>query len=156
MGKLRWYVSFRFPYLASNPFLGAHGPPSLNIDGLAFKETRGVINSQQLTLFNRQYSIDIDTLHGRFKDEIIDPWVKQMKEAGEKALLGTTETRFKAAKNLMTSALVLREDRYKQELEKKEKRMERLVAIYSNLLAAEEASLELLVRLEALETRSGQ
>jgi len=126
-----------------------------------------VINGRQLTLFSRQYSIDIDILHDRFNDEIIDPWIKQMKEAGEKALLGTTETRFKAAKNLMTSALVERENRYKQELEKlhdlvgKEKverveRVERLVAIYGNLLAAEEASRELLIRAEALQIRSGQ
>ena len=123
-----------------------------------------MINGRQLTLFSRQYSIDIDILHDRFNDEIIDPWIKQMKEAGEKALLGTTETRFKAAKNLMTSALVERENRYKQELEKlhdlvgKEKveRVERLVAIYGNLLAAEEASRELLIRAEALQIRSGQ
>jgi len=121
-----------------------------------------VINSRQVPLFNRQYSIDIDTLHDRFKDEIIDPWIQQMKEAGEKALLGTIETRFKAAKNLMTSALVEREDRYKQELEKKgdlvvgEERVELLVAIYGNLLAAEEASRELFARVGALQTRSGQ
>ena len=119
-----------------------------------------MINSRQLTLFNRQYSIDIDTLHDLFKDEVIDPWIKQMKEAGEKALLGTIETRFKAAKKLMTSALAEREDRYKEELEKKdslvmEERVECLVAIYGNLLAAEEALRELFVRAEALQARSG-
>jgi hypothetical protein len=136
----------RFPllYLSSNPSLGDLGQPSLSIDGLVFQEIRGMINSRQLSLLKRQHSIDIDTLHDRFKNEVIDPWIRKLKEEGEKALLETIETRFKAAQEMITSALLEREDRYKRELDEKEdvvgeERVGHLTAIYSNLLSTEEA-----------------
>ena len=114
-----------------------------------------MINSRPLSLFNRQYYIEIDTLHDRFKGEIIDPWIRKLKEEGEKTLSGITETSFKAAKDWMFHALAEREYRCEQELEKKvmlvgEERVERLTAMYGNLLAAEEALGELFARVEAL------
>jgi hypothetical protein len=120
--------------------------------------------NRQLPFLNRQgrqYCIEIDALHNRFKDEIIDPWIRKLKEEGEKTLLGITETSLNAAKDLMKSALQEREDRYKQELEAKEKpvgeeKVGRLMATYGNLLAAEEALKELFVRVEALQTKGGQ
>ena len=120
-----------------------------------------MINTRQLTLFNRQFSIKIDTLHDRFKNEIIDPWIGKLKEEGEKTLLGITETRFKAAKDLMTSALAVKEEQCKQGLDEKdnvvgEERVEHLTAIYCNLLAAEEALEELFARVGALQARSVQ
>ena len=116
-----------------------------------------MINSRQLSLLNRQFSIEIDTLHDRFKNEMIDPWIKKLKEEGEETLLRTTETRFRATKTLMASALLEKENRCKRELEKKDipiggERMERLTAIYGNLLAAEEALRELFVRVETPQT----
>ena len=115
-----------------------------------------MINTRQLSLFNRQYCIEIDTLHDRFKREIIDPWIRKLKEEGEATLLGTTGMSLLAARNWVTSALLEREARCKQELDIKyelvgEERVERLTAMYSNLLAAEEALKELLARIEALE-----
>jgi len=147
---------FRFPYLSSNSFLGDLAPPSLDIDRLAFPEIRGVINSQQLSLFNRQYSIEMDTLHDRFRDEMINPWIRKLKEEGEKALLGATETSLMAAKELITSALLEREDPCKRELDDKanlvgEERVEHLTAVYSNLMVADAALKELLVCAEALQ-----
>ena len=138
-----------------NSSLGDLALPSLDIDGPAFQEIRGVINSRQLSLFNRQYSIEMDTLHDRFKDEMINPWIRNLKEEGEKALLGATETSLMAAKELITSALLEREDRCKRELDDKanlvgEERVEHLTAVYSNLMAADAALKELLVRVEAL------
>ena len=116
-----------------------------------------MINTRQLSLFKREYSIETETLRNRFKGEMVDPWIRKLKEEGEKALLGTTETSFMAAKDLMTSALLEREDRYKQELDEKEKlvgeeRVQHLTTIYCNLLAAEEALKGLFVRAEALQT----
>jgi hypothetical protein len=63
-----------------------------------------------------------------------------------------------AAKELITSALLENEDRCKRELDEKEKlvgeeRVEQLTAIYSNLLAAEEALEALFTRIVALQTR---
>ena len=150
-----------FHIYPSDPSLDDLEPTSLNIDGLGFQEIRGMINTRQLTFFNRQFSIEIDTLHDRFKNEIIDPWIEKLKEEGEKTLLRISETRFKVAKGLMTSPLIEKEDRCKRELDEKEKgvgeeRVEHLTAIYCNLLAAEGALEELLARVEALRKRSGQ
>ena len=103
----------------------------------------------------------MDTLHGRFRGEVIDPWIEKLKEEGEKGLLGTSETSVKAAKNLMVSALLWRRDQYKRVLEGKEKpvdegKVQSLMATYGNLLAAEEALRELFVRVEALQTQTGE
>ena len=78
-----------------------------------------------------------------------------MKEEGEATLLGTTGTSLMAATDWLTSALLIRTDRCNQELDYKnrlvgETRVERLTAMYSNLLAAEEALKELFARVEAL------
>ena len=109
-----------------------------------------MINSQQLSLFNRQYSIEIDTLHDRFMNEVIDPWIRKLKEEGEKALLRTTQTHFMAAKDLMASALLERENQCKRELDEKDT-VGRPMAIYTNLMAAEEALRELFVRVKTLQ-----
>ena len=115
-----------------------------------------MINSRQIALFNRQYSIEMDTLQERFKDDIVDPWIKKLKEEGEIALFGTIGTSFTDAKDWMTSALREKELRCKQELEKKEmldgeEAVERLTAVYSNLIAAEGALGELFARVETLQ-----
>ena len=115
-----------------------------------------------MSLFNRQYSIEIDTLHDLFKDEIIDPWIRKLKEEGERTLLGTTEANLEVAKNLMTSALIEKEDLCKRKLEETQKELFRgeenaawLTAVRSNLLAAEGALTELSVRLIGWQTQSG-
>ena len=137
-------------------------PASLHIGELAFQEISGVINTRQLSLFNRQYTIGIDTLHDRFKDEIIDPWIRKLREEGEKSLLGTTEARLKVAKNLMTSTLLERADRCKRTLEETEKdvlaseeNVPWFMAVRSNLLAAEGALTELFVRINGWRIHSG-
>ena len=124
-----------------------YGPP-------AFRDISGVLNRSLLSLPNRQYSIKSDTLHDRFKDEIVDPWIRKLKEEGEKTLLGTTEARLKAAKDLMTSALLERADRCKRTLEETEKdvlageeNVPWFTAVRSNLLAAEGALTEFSVRI---------
>ena len=137
-------------------------PASLHIDELAFQEISGVINSRQLSLFNRQYIIEIDTLQDRFKDEIVDPWIRNLKEEGEKTLLGTTEARLKVAKDLMTSALLERANRCKLKLEEMEKdvlagqeNVPWFTAVWSNLLAAEGALTEFSVCINGWRTPSG-
>ena len=97
----------------------------------------------------------MDALHDRFKDEVINPWIRNLKEEGEKALLRATETSLMAAKELITSAFPEREDRCKRELDDKanlvgEERVEHLTAVHSNLMAAEAALKELFVQVETL------
>ena len=116
-----------------------------------------MINSRQIALFSfsREYSIEMDALQERFKDDIVDPWIRKLKEEGEIALFGTIGKSFTSAKDRMTSALREKELRCKRELKKREvldgeEAVERLTAVYSNLLAAEEALGELFARVEAL------
>ena len=115
-----------------------------------------MINSRQKWVFRRQYRIEIDPLQDRFKSDIVDPWIKKLKEEGEIALFGTIGTSFTDAKDWMTFALLEKERQCKQELEKKEtldgeETVERLTAVYSNLLAAEGALGELFARVETLQ-----
>ena len=79
----------------------------------------------------------------------------------EKSLTGTIEVSSKVGKDLVTSALEREDKRYKRELEGKDKPMDQevvqhLIAIYGNLVAAEEALRELFTRVEGLQTRRGQ
>ena len=103
----------------------------------------------------------MDVIHDRYRDEIVDPWIRSLKEEGEKSLIGTIEFSSRVAKDLVTSALEREDNRYKRELEEKNKPVDQetvkhLIASYGNLVAAEEALKELFVRLEGLHPRSGQ
>ena len=108
---------------------------------------------------SRAYHLRMDVIHNRYRDEIVDPLIRSLKEEGEKSLIGTIEFSSKVARDLMTSALEREDNRYKQELERQNKpvdqgTMEHLIASYGNLVAAEEALRELSIRVE--QVRSGQ
>ena len=110
---------------------------------------------------SRAYHLGMDVIHDRYRDEIVDPWIRSLKGEGEKSLIGTIEFSSKVAKELVTSALEREDNRYKRELEGKNKPMDQgtvqhLIAIYGNLVAAEEALRELFARVEGLQERSGQ
>ena len=110
---------------------------------------------------SRAYHLEMDVIHNRYKDEIVDPWIRSLKEEGEKSLIGTIKLSSRVAKDLVTSALAREDNRYKRELEGKNKPMdnrtvEHLIAMYGNLVAAEEALRELFSGIEALQARSGQ
>ena len=110
---------------------------------------------------SRAYHLGMDVIHNRYKDEIVDPWIRSLKEEGEKSLIGTIEFSSKVAKDLVTSALEREDNRYKRELDGKSKPVDQgtvqhLIAIYGNLVAAEEALRELFIRVEGLQARGGQ
>jgi len=110
---------------------------------------------------SRAYHLDMDVIHNRYKDDIVDPWIRGLKEEGEKSLIGTIEASSKVAKDLVTSALERENNRYKRELEGKNKPVDQgtvqhLIAIYGNLVAAEEALRELSARVEGLQEKNGQ
>ena len=112
-------------------------------------------------VYSRAYHLGMDVIYNRYKDEIVDPWIRSLKEEGEKSLIGTIECSSKVAKELVTSALEREDNRYKRELEGKNKPVDQgtvqhLIAIYGNLVAAEEALKELFIRVESLQSRSGQ
>jgi hypothetical protein len=112
-------------------------------------------------VYSRAYHLGMDVIYNRYKDEIVDPWIRSLKEEGEKSLIGTIEFSSKVAKDLVTSALEREENRYKRELEGKNKPLDQgtvqhLIAIYGNLVAAEEALRELFIRVEGLQARSKQ
>ena len=105
------------------------------------------------------YHLGIDVIHNRYKDEIVNPWIRSLNEEGEKSLIGTIEVSSKVAKELVASALVRADQRYNRELDGKHKPVDQetvqhLIAIYGNLVAAEEALRELFIRVEGLQARS--
>ena len=59
----------------------------------------------------------MDVIYNRYKDEIVDPWIKSLEEEGKKSLVGTIELSSKVAKELVTSALKREDNRYERELE---------------------------------------
>jgi len=109
---------------------------------------------------SRAYHLGMDVIHDRYRDEIVDPWIRDLKEEGEKSLIGTIELSSKVAKDVVTSALEREDNRYKRELEGINKPVDQetvrhLTASYGNLVAAEEALRELFARVEPLQERSG-
>ena len=110
---------------------------------------------------SRAYHLGMDVIYNRYKDEIVDPWIKSLEEEGKKSLVGTIELSSKVAKELVTSALKREDNRYERELEGKSKPMDvgtvqHLIAMYGNLVAAEEALKELFVRVKDLQKGSGE
>ena len=110
---------------------------------------------------SRAYHLGMNVVYNRYKDEIVDPWIRSIKEEGETSLIGTIEVSSKVAKDLVTSALEREDNRYKRELGGKkepvdERTVQCLISTYGNLVAAEEALRELFIRVEGLQARSGQ
>ena len=108
---------------------------------------------------SRSYSLHTDTIYERYKVEIVDPWINDLKEEGKRSLIGTIKLSSKVAKELVTSALEREDNRYKRELEGKTTPMDvetvqRLIAIYGNLVAAEEALKALLIHVKDLQERN--
>ena len=104
---------------------------------------------------SRAYHLVMDVIHNQYKDEIVDPWIRSLKEEGEKSLIGTIELSSKVAKDLVTSALEREDHRYKRELEGKnkpvdERTVQYLISTYGNLVAAEEALRELSIHVKGL------
>ena len=109
---------------------------------------------------SRAYHLGMDVIHNRYRDEIVDPWIRCLKEEGEKSLVGTIEVSSKVAKDLVTSALEREDNRFKRELDIASKPVDRemvehLTASCGNLVAAEAALSELFIRVEGLQARSG-
>ena len=110
---------------------------------------------------SRAYHLEMTVIYNRYKDEIVDPWIKSLEEEGKKTLVGTIELSSKVAKELVTSALKREDNRYERELERKSKPMDvevvrHLIAMYGNLVAAEEALKELFTRVKELQMSSGE
>jgi hypothetical protein len=102
---------------------------------------------------SRAYHLEMDVIYSRYKDEIINPWIRSIKEEGEKSLIGTIELSSTVAKELVTSALDREDKRYNRELDTKNKPMDpgavqHLITIYGNLTAAEAALGELFVHIK--------
>jgi len=133
---------------------------SIDIRKVSFPQILRSVGSQRWQPFTRQYKLRMDVLFEQYKNDIVDPWIRSLKEEGEKNIIGTIEVTSKVAKDLVTSALEREDNRYKRELEGKDKPIDQamvqhLIAIYGNLVAAEEALRELFIRVESLQTHRG-
>ena len=101
----------------------------------------------------RAYHLEMDVIHDRYKDEIINPWIRSLKEEGEKSLLGTIELSSEVARGLVTTTLAREDKRYERELKAKNRPMDQgavqhLITLYGNLVAAEAALGELFVHIK--------
>ena len=110
---------------------------------------------------SRAYHLRMDVIYNRYKDEIVDPWIRSLKEEGEKSLIGTIEYSSKVAKDLVTSAFAREDKRYNRELDGKDKpvsqgTVQHLITTYGNMVAAQEALKELSLRVENLQPRAEQ
>ena len=109
---------------------------------------------------SRAYHLEMDVIHNRYKDEIISPWIRSLKEEGEKSLIGTIELSSQVARELVTSALMREDERYNRELYGKNKPMDQgavqhLITVYGNLVAAEAALTALVTHVKG-KARSGK
>ena len=134
----------------------------IDIRKFSFPQIPNVITANRPTWSwiprSRAYHLRVDEIHNRYKDEIVDPWIRSLKEEGEKSLIGAIEVSSKVAKELVTSALEREDNRYKRELDGKNKPVDQgavqhLTAIFWNLVAAEEALRELYIRVEGLQAQ---
>ena len=96
----------------------------------------------------RTYHLALDVIRQKYKAQIVQPWLESLHKEGEMTLLGTIRLSTDAARDSLNSALEREQTRYQRELETKQnpvdqEAVEHLVAAYVNLLAAEEALLEL-------------
>ena len=108
---------------------------------------------------SRAYHLGMDVIYDRYKDIIINPWIRSLTEEGEKSLIGTIELSSQVAKELVTSALSREDQRYDRELDGKNKPIDQeavqhLITGYGNLVAAEAALTGLVVHIKE-KARSG-
>ena len=102
---------------------------------------------------SRAYHLDMNVIYNQYKDEIIDPWIRSLKEEGEKSLIGTIQLSSQVAKELVTSVLAREDMRYNRELDGKDEPMDQavvqhLITVYGNLVAAEAAMTALVVHIK--------
>ena len=105
------------------------------------------------TVHYRAYNLEMDIIYNRYKHEIINPWIRSLKEEGEKCLIGTIELSSQVAKELVKFALTREEKRYNRELDGKNKPMDQgavqhLITGYGNLVASEAALTALVVHIK--------
>ena len=88
----------------------------------------------------------MDAIYSLYEDKIVDPFIRRLKEEGEKCLVSTIELTSRTAKELVTSTSELKGKTQPMDVET----VQYLIAMYGNLVAAEEALKELIVRVKEL------
>jgi hypothetical protein len=98
---------------------------------------------------SRAYHLEMDVIYNRYKDGIINPWIRSLEEEGEKSLIGTIKFSSQVARELVTSALTREDKRYNRELDAEHRPMDQdAVQHYGNLVAAEAALTALVVHIK--------
>ena len=102
---------------------------------------------------SRAYQLEMDVIFNRYKDIIVNPWIRNLEEEGEKSLIGTIKLSSQVANESVTSTLARENQRYSRELEGKNKSMDQgtlqhLITSYGNLVAAEAALAALAVHIK--------
>jgi hypothetical protein len=92
------------------------------------------------------FHLPMDVIEYKYREEIVEPWLRNLKEEGEKSLKGTIHASSAIAKAAVQSSLEREDKQYIREAEQKERaprvgEIQHLVAMNSNLWAAESALL---------------
>ncbi|PVG00632.1 hypothetical protein CPB86DRAFT_812976, partial [Serendipita vermifera] len=93
---------------------------------------------------SKSFHLPMDVIENKYKEEIVEPWLKNLKNEGEKSLIGTIHASSAIAKAAVQNALQREDKRYMREGEQKEVAakagiVQHMVAMNSNLWAAESA-----------------
>ena len=102
---------------------------------------------------SRAYHLEMDVISNRYRDKIISPWIRSLKEEGERSLIGTIKLSSQVARELVTYTLAREDQRYNRELDGKNKSIDQgavqhLITGYGNLVAAEAALTTLVVHIK--------
>jgi hypothetical protein len=92
--------------------------------------------------------LPMDVISRKYQEEIVKPWLKDLRDGGEKSLKGTIQASSVVAKAAVQNVLEREDKRYTREAEQKEVAaragdVQHMLAMNSNLWAAEGALLSI-------------
>lgn len=94
----------------------------------------------------QSYHLRIDFLETQYKEQIVDPWIRSLKEDAEKSLVGTISASSQVARAAVENVLRRENARYQREndfknLPSRAGMVQHMVALSSSLWAADSALL---------------
>ncbi|CCA76328.1 hypothetical protein PIIN_11894 [Serendipita indica DSM 11827] len=94
-------------------------------------------------IHSQSFHLAMDVIEGRYREEIVKPWIKDLARESEKSLTGTITASSQVGKTAVENALAREDARYKRESEERNQNkygmVPNMVALNSSLWAAESA-----------------
>lgn len=98
--------------------------------------------------YSKSFHLELSIIESRYRQEIVDPWYRILQDESQKALSGTIVASSEVAREAVLKALSREDGRYERESAHKDGpakagMVQHMVAMQSNLYAAEAALLEI-------------